>query len=80
MTSKMTLNERIGYEMRTQRMIKRMTQEQVAEKMGYNSKNSISLLEKGVTKITVEDLQKYCDVVGCSWIEILEKVSDHGNN
>lgn len=75
----MTLNEKIGYEMRTQRLIKRMTQAQVAEKMGFNSKNSISLLEKGVTKITVEDLQNYCDAVGCSWIEILEKVSKHGN-
>ena len=76
----MTLNERIGFEMRTQRLIKRMTQVQVAEKMGLKSKNSISLLEKGVTKITVEDLQNYCDAVGCSWIDILKKVSDHGSN
>lgn len=41
----MTLNERIGFEMRTQRLIKRMTQKKVAEKMGVKSKNSISLLE-----------------------------------
>ena len=75
----MTLNEKIGFEMRSQRLIHRLTQEQVATRMGFGSKNSVSLLEKGVTKITVEDLQKYCAAVGCSWIEILEKVhSDAG--
>lgn len=76
----MTLNEKIGFEMRSQRLLKRMTLEQVAEKMGVKSKNTISLMELGVTKITVEDLQKYCDIVGCSWIEILESVCDHGSN
>lgn len=72
----MTLNERIGFEMRSQRLLKRMTLQQVADGMGVGSKNTVSRMELGVTMITVEDLVKYCDVVGCSWIEILEKAGD----
>ena len=71
----MNLNERIGYEMRNQRLLKRMTLEQVAKAMGYDSKNSLSRIERGIKEITVIDLQNFCEVVGCSWIEILEKVS-----
>lgn len=57
-----TLNERIGYEMRTERLVHRMTLEQVAKRMG-KVKNSISYLELGKTKITVEDLIEYCNTV-----------------
>lgn len=69
------INKKIGCEMRNQRLLKRMTLEQVAKKMG-RTKNSISLLELGVTKITIVDLKKFCEVIGCSWIELLEKVGD----
>lgn len=69
------LNKAIGYEMRTQRLIKRMTLEYVAEKMGISSKNTISRWELGLKDITVSDLIEYCDVVGCDWIELLKKVS-----
>lgn len=72
----MTLNERIGFEMRSQRLLKRLTLQQVADGMGVSSKNTVSRMELGITMITVEDLVKYCNVVGCSWIEILEKVGD----
>lgn len=71
----MTLNEYIGYEMRNQRLIRRMTLEQVASKMGVASKNTISRMELGKTMITVEELKKYCAVVGCDWVELLQKVS-----
>ena len=74
----MNLNEMIGAEMRAQRKRKKMTIEQVAEKMG-KYKNSISLLELGTTKITVTELQKYCDVLGISWIELLETVESRYN-
>ena len=70
------LNVLIGYEMRTQRLIKRMTLEYVAEQMGFSSKNSVSYIELGKKSITVEDLIKYCEVVGCSWTEILDKASE----
>lgn len=68
------LNRRIGYEMRSQRLLKRLTLEQVAARMGVSSKNTISRMELGDTKITVVDLKAYCDVVGCSWLEVLENV------
>lgn len=73
----MTLNEMVGYEMRTQRLLRRLTLADVARRMGVKSQNTISLMELGRTQISVEVLQKYCDAVGCSWIEVLEKVSDN---
>lgn len=76
----MTLNERIGFEMRSQRLLKRMTLQQVADGMGVASRNTVSLMELGKTMITVQDLQKYCEVVGCSWLEILQKVGDENAN
>ena len=69
------LNRKIGHEMRTERLIRRLTLEDVAEQMGFSSKNSVSYIELGKKSITVEDLVKYCDVVGCSWIGILERVN-----
>lgn len=76
----MTLNEKIGFEMRSQRLLKRMTLQQVADGMGVASRNTVSLMELGRTMITVQDLQKYCEVVGCSWLEILQKVGDENAN
>lgn len=67
------LNERIGFEMRSQRLLKRMTLEQVANAMGIASRNTISYWELGKTDITVEDLVRYCEVVGCNYIDILEE-------
>lgn len=67
------LNKRIGYEMRTQRLIHRMTMSQMAERMGVRSKNTISLMELGKTNITVSDLKKYCDILGVDYIDILKK-------
>lgn len=72
----MTLNERIGFELRNQRQLKRMTLEDVAEKMNVKSKNTISRIELGKKEITVEDLRKFCDAVGCSWIDLLYRVSN----
>jgi len=76
----MTLNERIGFEMRSQRLLKRMTLQQVADAMGFASRNSVSLMELGKTMITVHDLQRYCEVVGCSWLDILNKVGNEDAN
>ena len=68
------LNKKIGFEMRSQRLLARLTLEQVAVGMGYQSKNTVSRMELGQANITVADLKKFCDVVGCSWIELLEAV------
>ena len=72
----MTLNERIGFELRNQRQLKRLTLEDVAERMNVKSRNTISRIELGKKEITVEDLKRYCDAVGCSWIELLYKISE----
>lgn len=72
----MTLNEKIGFELRNQRQLKRLTLEKVAERMNVKSRNTISRIELGKKEITVEDLINYCDAVGCSWIELLQKVSE----
>lgn len=69
------LNEKIGFELRNQRLLKRMTLEQVAEKMGISSRNTISYLELGKTKIDVVTLVEYCDAVGCDWKEVLRKAT-----
>lgn len=70
------LNKKIGYEMRSQRLLARMTLEQVALGMGYKSKNTISRMELGQAQITVQDLISFCEVVGCSWADLLYRVSD----
>lgn len=51
----MTLNERIGYELRSQRLLRRMTIQQVANKLG-KSKNTVSYYELG--KIKLKNLSK----------------------
>ncbi len=68
------LNERIGYEMRTQRLIHRMTLAQMADRMGLKSRNSVSIMELGKTQITVSDLKAFCDVLNVDYLDILKKV------
>lgn len=70
----MTLNEKIGYELRSQRLLKRMTIQQVADQLG-KSKNTVSYYELGKINLTINDLIEYCTVVGCDYIEILKKAT-----
>jgi len=72
----MDLNANIGTALRNERSKRKLSLAEVADRMGYSSRNTVSKIELGTTQITVEQLQKYCDAVGCSWVEILEKVSD----
>lgn len=68
----MTTNETIGRLMRKHRKEKNMTLQQVADKMG-KAKNSISLLELGKTGIEIETLQKYCEIIGYDWINLIKE-------
>lgn len=68
-------NKLIGALMREKRLTKRLSMQQVADKLG-NTKQMVSKWELGKTKITVYDLQRYCEVVGCHWLDILKRVSD----
>ena len=70
----MTLNEKIGFELRSQRLLKRMTIQQVADKLG-KSKNTVSYYELGKINITINDLIDYCEAVGCDYIKILKKAN-----
>lgn len=70
----MNIDERIGYEMRSARLLKRMSLQQVADRLD-KAKQTISYWELGKTKITVVDLQRYCEVVGCNWLDILKRAS-----
>lgn len=47
------INERIGYEMRSQRLLKRMTLAQMADRLGKSSRNTISLWKLGRTQISI---------------------------
>lgn len=68
-------NKLIGLLMREKRLTKRMSLQQVADQLG-NTKQMVSKWELGKTKITVDDLKAFCSVVGCSWIDLLNRVSD----
>ena len=67
------MNKRIGYEMRTQRLIRRMTLSQMAERMGVASKNTISLMELGKKQISVVDLRRYCNILDVNYFDVLRK-------
>lgn len=63
----------IGEELRLLRVKSKLSQEEVTKRIGYKSKNSISLFELGGTKIDLETLEKLCDLYGVDMIELLEK-------
>ena len=71
----MTTNKTIGMLMRKHRKEKKMTIQEVADRMG-KAKNSVSLLELGKTGIEIETLQKYCDVIGYDWITLIKEADD----
>lgn len=72
----MTLNEQIGYEMRKERERRNYSLAYVASKMGFSSRNTVSKMELGRKQITVDDLERYCDAVGCDMYEILRKAQN----
>ncbi len=69
------LNEQIGFEMRSQRLLKRMTLAQMADRLGLSSRNTVSTWERGKVQISVTDLKRYCDVLDINYIDILKKAS-----
>lgn len=50
------LNEQIGFEMRSQRLLKRTTLAQMADRLGLSSRNTVSTWERGKVQISVTDL------------------------
>lgn len=68
------MNKKIGSLLREEREKRDLSLADVAFRMGYSSRNTVSKIELGTTQITVDQLQKYCDAVGCDMYEILRKV------
>lgn len=68
----MTLNEKIGFQLRFERMRKKLTIDQMAQLL-HVAKNTVSYLELGKKNITVEDLKKYCEILDCNYVSILER-------
>lgn len=52
------LDKKIGFELRSQRLLKRMSLEEVAERMGVSSRNTISYLELGKKSIEMEKINE----------------------
>lgn len=75
----MTLNERIGNLMREERTAKGMSLEEVAKKMGYSSKNTVSRMELGITDISLTNLEKFCAAINIDLFGFLYKVSGNGS-
>ena len=69
------LDKRIGFELRSYRLLRRMSLEEVADKMGVSSRNTISYLELGKKSIEVDELIKYCEIVNCDWKEVMLKAT-----
>lgn len=69
------LNKRIGFELRSARLLKRMTLEQVATALGVSSRNTISYLELGKTAIDVETLIRYCKIVDADWVDVMKRAT-----
>ena len=68
------MNKRIGQMMREEREKAGMSLEEVATKMGYSSRNTVSRMELGQKDISVEDLRKFSEAVGFYWIDLLKRI------
>lgn len=72
----MATNKTVGMFMRKHRQERKYSLQYVADRMG-KAKNSISLLELGVTGIEIDILQKYCDIIGYSFIKLIEEADEY---
>lgn len=69
----MNINVQIGLLMREERTKKKMSLQEVADKMNLG-KTTISAYELGKIAISVENLQKYCEIVGCDFYKLMYKL------
>lgn len=65
----------VGENIRIFRLLNNMTQEELAEKMGYKSKASINKIEKEVKNLPIEKLQKIADILHTSPLVLLGEES-----
>lgn len=65
-----TMNERIGHMLMMSRVDKKMSQTEVADRLG-TSKSAVSYLETGKKNITVIELMEFCSLYGAKWDDII---------
>lgn len=63
--------KKIGTIIRDLREAKGMTQEELANKVGYTSRAAINKIESGANKLKQEKIQIFAEVLGCSVNELL---------
>lgn len=63
----MTIGERI----RQFRLERGWSQLELAKKMGYTTKSTICLVEKGISDLTTSSIKKYADIFGVTPSEIM---------
>ena len=70
----MCVSKKIGEFIKTKRKELRITQKELAKKLGYKSNSTIVQIEKGITSITIEQLQEFSKVLNFEISEVFEKV------
>ena len=68
----MGIYNRVGQNIRLERKLKNLTQEQLAEKMGY-SKSLIGSIERGSRRVTLEDIERIAAALEMDPIKLIEK-------
>ncbi len=63
--------ERFGSNLRYQRELIGMTQEELAIKLGYASKSSIGKIENGVAKVPARKVMSFAKALGCEVQDLL---------
>lgn len=70
----------VGEKIRTLRKQKGWTQDELAKKMGYKGKASISRIEKGETDINQSTLSKFAELFGVQETYFFEFERDYSKN
>ncbi len=71
--------EYIGKRLKEERKKQGITQKELAKKLGYTSNGTIVQIEKGITKITVQQLQKFCKALNISFDKFSMELNTHQN-
>ncbi|MCM1009826.1 MAG: helix-turn-helix domain-containing protein [Fusobacterium sp.] len=66
------LLNRIGFNIKVERTIKRLTQEKLAELIGVHEKY-IGVIETGKQNVTLKTLYRIADALGVDIVKLLEK-------
>lgn len=67
------INQRIGAELKNQRKMKKITQEQLSEKTGIG-RTAIAKYETGTITISMEAFVTICNAIGINYADVLEGI------